>query len=471
MTGQARSPRQTGTRHVGFFRTAAFGYIVTAAAWLLLVLAAVVYWYLINRLVPNAEGGNLRNTVRGSIGVFLALALNLFTRGLRAYGKRLRLARSASRVTGSPPVLYFRSFSDDTVSYYRQGDTFEELLRAVFRQTGPLRAIVRPDESLPPLGPEPMRFSNQEWHGAVENLIGNAAVVLLRPGDSDGVVWEARAAVQQLRDPSRLLIVLAPEPWGRALSNLAVRTKHYEAFRQRTVGIFPHPLPEIDEDALFIAFDPEWKPQVLSLKGSSRNYQGNPRAKLREVLQPFARRIGLPIRKTFWNFMSLAYSYGAVATFVAVWISLVHVPPWTEFVAPDGAFRVQTPVALAAEQPGVLPGWRQYRGQVDGRIYAVSSIRLPDASAPSGQIIQQVREDQETRLKGFREVRYTEVSLNQIPGVELVLRNGDDLVKERIYVSGKAAVLAKIDILNGEEPEDRPSRVTQKFFDSLRIPE
>src|SRR5262249_46514760 len=149
--------------------------------------------------------------------------------------------------------------------------------------------------------------SNLEWQREVESLIGNAAVVLMRPGDSDGVLWEAGAVVQRLRDPRRLLIVLVPELEGAARSNLPARMKQYEAFRLRTAGIFPPPLPSVHEKAAFIAFDAEWKPQVLGLQRSWYTYRSSPRAVLREVLQPFARQIGLTMRKKSWDLAPAFY--------------------------------------------------------------------------------------------------------------------------------------------------------------------
>lgn len=135
------------------------------------------------------------------------------------------------------PVLYLRSFAVDellartgetAMDYFR---TEEERLARAFAQIGPLVAIGRPGEPLPPAG-APRVYVGDDWQHTVRELLGRAQLVLIGAGRGDGLRWELEL-VRATVDPRRVVILL---PFG---------TWEYDRFRSGVDDLFPHPLPDV----------------------------------------------------------------------------------------------------------------------------------------------------------------------------------------------------------------------------------
>jgi hypothetical protein len=170
---------------------------------------------------------------------------------------------------GRPPVVYLRSFRDDTAaaevvndaSATRQGvvpiQSHEQQLVTELRGVGPVIAVGRPGETLPPLGAARLYLRDQDWRSVVKRLIGMAALVVLRLGPGEGLWWELGVAVEELT-PQQLLLLLPGPP-------------DLSPITQRLDQRLPVPLPAETSagrhrmdgwTAYVIAFGPGWQAQV-----------------------------------------------------------------------------------------------------------------------------------------------------------------------------------------------------------------
>jgi hypothetical protein len=164
-------------------------------------------------------------------------------------------------------VLFLRSFGSDTasVNLWNQCrrilssnyETCEESLAVSVQSVGPLVAIGRPGEWLPPLGATRL-YVRQNWEQVVAELVAVSQLVVLRIGRTAGLWWEFEHLLTHC-DPLMVLIYL-PKTDRRAI---------YDEFRTRTRGLLPHPLPETPGQALFLGFDAEWVPRLLGERGPS----------------------------------------------------------------------------------------------------------------------------------------------------------------------------------------------------------
>ena len=98
-----------------------------------------------------------------------------------------------------PPALYLRSFIDDRRRPERMRllnaimgpeATFETDIVRLLLQVGPVVAVDKPGEELPPLGAARYYFSDSEWQTNVLALMENSSIILLRFNITEGVKWE-----------------------------------------------------------------------------------------------------------------------------------------------------------------------------------------------------------------------------------------------------------------------------------------
>jgi len=164
--------------------------------------------------------------------------------------------RNDSRV----PILYLRAFEEDgrrilpdpdrlhwlaALGFMPTQATREEGLVAALLRFGPVIAIHRPDDELPQPGAARVRL-RENWETSVQWMIGQAALVVLRPGEGQGVAAEMRMVVSENRPDRFLLYVeeLEPDAW--------------RLFRASNTGL-PHPLPEDVRKVTFVGFDHNWR--------------------------------------------------------------------------------------------------------------------------------------------------------------------------------------------------------------------
>ena len=121
------------------------------------------------------------------------------------------------------PVLYLRSFEDDQRGARIKGSlTEEEHLAKVLSQFGPFVAIGRPGEALPEAGATRVYVGDANWQSTVEELLGNANMVIVRTGRTVGLDWEVERAVRILR-PQQLVLLVDN---ARELRNILERISH-----------------------------------------------------------------------------------------------------------------------------------------------------------------------------------------------------------------------------------------------------
>lgn len=155
--------------------------------------------------------------------VFLLLAVELFTRARRNAAVSATLLRERDT---RPPLLYLRSFTDDSLKVFTHGsprhswferfllrrrERFEVMLIWHLWRFGPVVCIGRPREHLPLLGAARDYLSDSEWRDGVESRIREAEAIVVVLGHSDGLAWELEA-IERLGAKDKALIVIPPLP-------------------------------------------------------------------------------------------------------------------------------------------------------------------------------------------------------------------------------------------------------------------
>ncbi|MBX7164886.1 MAG: hypothetical protein K1X74_00935 [Pirellulales bacterium] len=235
-----------------------------------------VVWGVI--LIPAFAGLSLLNQVmRGDLGQVwiaavcllggLAVLMERFSRRLRA------VPRSAIRMSQlKAPVILLRAFADDQMRIKNvepsrpwygvltmpESRTFEEVLAAIFSGHGPVIAVRRPAEVLPPLGGLRLWLDAEHWEEAVDEILVEARLVVLimgAPQKSPGLAKEVEK-VFSMCEPEKLVIVVPPVPHSLAA----------EIWKQ--VELLSHGrLPEYTEGAIAVGFSRDWSPTVVHARG------------------------------------------------------------------------------------------------------------------------------------------------------------------------------------------------------------
>jgi hypothetical protein len=179
---------------------------------------------------------------------FILVSLLALTRFPFRIGKRL-IAERAHEVgsrDNRAPVLFLRSFADDNIDLpsmsalrrYLTGrnflwnyTTFEEMLVRVFCDCGPVVAIGRPGEMIPPIGAARQWLSNDTWKRHIEELLSQCRVVVMVLGEirpNDGLSWEVQKVFES-SNIEKLIIVVPPLP------ETQIRLR-WEAYRELSGG-------------------------------------------------------------------------------------------------------------------------------------------------------------------------------------------------------------------------------------------
>jgi hypothetical protein len=155
----------------------------------------------------------------GMVLLFAAVAMYLRARRWAA----LRTAEVRAR-DGRAPVLFLRSFGDDDLRVWahasprlalverllgRRTERFEVVLGWHLWRFGPVVAVGRPLEKLPPLGAAREYLDQEQWQKEVEKRIDQARAVVVVLGRTSGLLWELQA-IERLGATDRMLIVVPP---------------------------------------------------------------------------------------------------------------------------------------------------------------------------------------------------------------------------------------------------------------------
>jgi hypothetical protein len=241
-------------------------------AWLVPVLLAAAAFVGISLAFWINSGLTGGARAVGWVGAAAVLSLVVWLgRRSHRYGRRLgaRDATEALRRDPRPPVVLLRSFADDETRFrpsFKRGEwtgavparTYEEMLASILQPSlGPVVAIGDPRDRLPDLGAARMYLPNEEWQGAVLDLLQRAQLVIVHAGDTEGLLWET-ARVVELVPPDKVLLSLPRAP------RHGVDRARYASFRAASSSTFPRPLPEEIADAELVCFEADWTPRLLT---------------------------------------------------------------------------------------------------------------------------------------------------------------------------------------------------------------
>ncbi len=151
-------------------------------------------------------------------GVGAVLKLNKISRTL-ALRRQQYIAPQASEALaqdGRRPILWLRSFASDDREAACIIDqdvplTFEQMVTESLSKYGPVVAIGRPGEELPPLGAL-REYVGDDWQIRVRELLSSAAVVVAILDDTPGLLWELKQIVDLGLHQRLILIIPAGQP-------------------------------------------------------------------------------------------------------------------------------------------------------------------------------------------------------------------------------------------------------------------
>ena len=207
-----------------------------------LALGLYIGW-LVGDVDPEESGFLVWAEWGGIIAFYFAL------RGFVCFRPR---AETLLKLDGRQPVIYLRSFRDDGAmvarkrritlnifhwNYWVAEYTRGNLLRVWFQfgkvrleqaiedevsAIGPFIAIGQPNENHPDFGATRAYFEGDDvaWRTAVESWIERAAVVVVVPGQTQGLGWELEQVQAEGRTPN-LILVFPPEKLKKRSARLA----------------------------------------------------------------------------------------------------------------------------------------------------------------------------------------------------------------------------------------------------------
>jgi hypothetical protein len=269
----------------------------------------------------------------------LALALIVAGAFLFYVGRQYAAAQVSTEAIVSdakPDVLYLRSFKVDPSAAGQAfsalltptlfSGTEEEQLAEVLKPFGDLVAIGRPGESLPTPGAAKLYASHEKWQRDVIGQMKTAKLVVIRAGNTPGVLWEMRKAREILR-PCQLLVLM-----------MRMSNKVYDAFLNEAGQALAVSLPERDSLKKrgsimgFFRFSADWTPGFLPLKAPRLRLHNHKDFKplFKYALKPVFADNGVkwvepPIRKmkVFWLIVASLFGLLILAVLVAWLLSLL----------------------------------------------------------------------------------------------------------------------------------------------------
>jgi hypothetical protein len=298
-------------------------------AWLALygnVLAIIISFLLLIIWTPDIHLFLIGIPAVLSLCLFFYITFPNYFRW-RRQAKRHLLTAYGDFKDPRDPVLYLRPFSYDFVvdpeSY--SGTTDEELLASVFQAIGPVVSIGDPNEinnpekSLPMIGTSRIFLKNDDWQNNVGQLMEISQLVVIHPGTSKGLRWEMGAAAKRA-GPSKLLISFLCWYW----LDYPTRQERYERFKAVAEEALNEPnleskirLPELIGDTLFLAFNEDWTPKLISVDVLKEPfYYFSFSTLLRETLRPVLEERGLKLswqRTKRYIFLMCFICYGLVS--------------------------------------------------------------------------------------------------------------------------------------------------------------
>lgn len=167
---------------------------------------------------------------------------------------RMRSGSARDRLLSDPrrPILYLRSFDfERRLPSGLLGSNPEMVLVDRFARVGPVIAIGRPGEHLPPLGAARFYTTDANWQQSITAVCAAAQFVVWVTGTSKGLEWELNHILKAV--PKDRVIVVAHPHW--ISRSEAQRQAEWQQFLSVLGHIFPVLLPQRLGDAWFVHFD------------------------------------------------------------------------------------------------------------------------------------------------------------------------------------------------------------------------
>ncbi|HEX6786774.1 MAG TPA: hypothetical protein VF076_06230, partial [Acidimicrobiales bacterium] len=186
-------------------------------------------------------------TIGGFLVAVLGGALFRVARALGRADTRRLLAKDRR-----PPVLYLRSFDDDTLPLatiasarrpffellsFRGRDPFEEAVAWELATYGPVVAVGRPGRSLASLGAAREHLSDDTWKAQVTERMHDARAIALAAGETPGLHWEV-AQVVAAGHLAKTVFILPPLP-----ADVLARRWTFTSAALESAGAVVDPLP------------------------------------------------------------------------------------------------------------------------------------------------------------------------------------------------------------------------------------
>lgn len=245
-------------------------WIVNVGLAMLLMTVTFIGRFVIQQINPSTDGDKF---IFGVISVLWMLFVTFVIIRLRNRFVRQAwqsVARTAEEELINPrsrrPILYLRSFQlDDRIGKTSWLEFLlgtvplandEQQLTRELRKVGPVIAIGRPDEKLPPLGAARFYVSHDLWQKKVAEVAEESQLVLVATGTTEGLQWELSHLTTQV-PAERLILWLHPH---LLRISAAQREVEWQKFLAGPGKLFPKPLPSTLGEARFIFFTPNWEP-------------------------------------------------------------------------------------------------------------------------------------------------------------------------------------------------------------------
>jgi hypothetical protein len=212
----------------------------------LLFLAGIVMIAMSQKVSPLLCGS------LGAVVMSLAVSTVMVGKRYRATSAQKKLAQDQR-----PPVLYLRRFDDDEGSlslWSRRYTTHEQRLIAILESIGPVIALGRPGEMLPPLGAARMYLSHDSWQATVIELLRTCSAVVIQAAPSPSILWEIEQVTQHVT-PERVLIALPVVAHDKLTDK-----QRYEEFRNLVNPSLPVALPNMVGYGRYLRFSDNWRP-------------------------------------------------------------------------------------------------------------------------------------------------------------------------------------------------------------------
>jgi hypothetical protein len=191
--------------------TGMFLQVVSSILIVIIVIGGLV-WY-------SRFGGGKQDTFEYAYWVVLALcALPLW---LSTVGTRMRRKGAVEILNedSRPPILLLRSFAADglTVEGRQSNTTIELILESALSNFGPVIAIGRPSQKIPPLGAARFWVDDEHWQLVIAKLLPACQLVVMIMGtvsDRSGLAWEVEQLfLTQTQVPLWIVVPPRSEDW------------------------------------------------------------------------------------------------------------------------------------------------------------------------------------------------------------------------------------------------------------------